>query len=511
MRFLLFFTFLVTYCLVYSQHLELCNPQIGSFGRHALQRDSIINNSSVFPRMIESEFHEKSSHSWVRRKMFEEHFTQVHYQDPKHQTNFYLEVDPIFNFQVGRDIYRDRPKETLYTNTRGIRVAASLNNKFGIVSEFYENQSRFPTYLSSFIDVYGVVPGQGRVKDFNEGDEDYAFAIGQLFYRPTSWLSLYAGHGKNKIGEGYRSIFLSENSFVYPYFRIDIEALDKRLTFTQLTTSFQELFRLPVSADTESPFLRRAGNFHYVSYRINNRLRAAIVDGIVMQNVDRNGSRGFYWDQISPIPILSYYVHQNSDDHYSFIGLELSYLLTNGLQTYFQAMRSNAGSYGGQFGIKWWKANKWMILAETNISDQPYRLGNNILAYGHYNQNLGLQRGYENWETAFISQFQFNRVFTSLKFNMFKSIRESNDDVAIYNDYVFTNRFVDPQTGVAILDQFSDLIFLEGSLGYFINRSNGMQLEASYRRRLFTEIGGQETQWISLSFRTYLPQSFYDF
>ena len=124
------------------------------------------------------------------------------------------------NFSFGRELNED---QNLFTNTRGFMVESNLGDNLSFSSSFFENQSIFPNYLNSYIKQNKVVPGQGYARTFKENGFDYAMASGYVSYRSDKFFSVQFGHGKHFIGDGYRSLFLSDNSFNYPYLMIQTD------------------------------------------------------------------------------------------------------------------------------------------------------------------------------------------------------------------------------------------------------------------------------------------------
>ena len=51
-----------------------------------------------------------------------------------------------------------------------------------------------------------------------DGLIDLYYSSGYINYNINSFFDIQLGHGKNFIGDGYRTMFISDNSFNYPYF-----------------------------------------------------------------------------------------------------------------------------------------------------------------------------------------------------------------------------------------------------------------------------------------------------
>ena len=93
--------------------------------------------------------------------------------------------------------------------------------------------------MYSYIKQNKVVPGQGYARTFKENGFDYAMASGYVSYRSDKFFSVQFGHGKHFIGDGYRSLFLSDNSFNYPYLMIQTDL--GKIQYTNLYAEFMDI------------------------------------------------------------------------------------------------------------------------------------------------------------------------------------------------------------------------------------------------------------------------------
>ena len=62
---------------------------------------------------------------------------------------------------------------------------------------------------------------------------------GYVIYRPNNMFTLQFGHGKHFIGNGYRSLLLSDNSFNYPFLRI--QTTFGKIQYTNLYAELQDI------------------------------------------------------------------------------------------------------------------------------------------------------------------------------------------------------------------------------------------------------------------------------
>ena len=147
-------------------------------------------------------------------KVFFDHLIHIKPKSGK----FEFKVDPLLNVELGRAFYDTTSiQQRISTNTRGFIASGKIGKDFYFETMFSENQSQFPYYISKYNNQTKIIPGQGRYKVFKTTGYDYAFSSGFISYQPFKRLNIQLGHGKQKIGNGYRSLLLSDNAFNYPY------------------------------------------------------------------------------------------------------------------------------------------------------------------------------------------------------------------------------------------------------------------------------------------------------
>ena len=119
----------------------------------------------------------------------------------------------LSNLSLG---YEKEESQQTFTNTRGFVINGLIGSKVSFHTSFVENQSVFPNYIDSLIrtSIHDyVIPGQGRGRTYNNNGFDYAMSSGFVSIEASNTFTLQFGHGKHFIGNGYRSLLLSDNTF----------------------------------------------------------------------------------------------------------------------------------------------------------------------------------------------------------------------------------------------------------------------------------------------------------
>lgn len=161
----------------------------------------------------------KETDTWGGRKLWNEHLVQLQADD------YWFAIDPIFDLEVGKDT--DADFGSTYNNTRGFLVQGGLGDKLNFYATVYESQGRFAQYVNEYAEslkAFGpdpaIIPGRGIAKRFKTDAYDYPVAEAYLSYTPAKFINMQFGHGKNFIGDGYRSLLLSDVASPHPFLKL---------------------------------------------------------------------------------------------------------------------------------------------------------------------------------------------------------------------------------------------------------------------------------------------------
>jgi len=441
--------------------------------------------------------------------------------------NFHLTIDPLFNFEY---IYEKDNENTLYNNTRGIVLKGKVGENLAFFSEFYENQSVFPGYLTDFIKQYRIVPGQGLVKNFKESGYDYAYATGIVSYSPTQNFNFQFGHGKNFIGDGYRSLLLSDNSFNYPYLKITTNIW--KLQYTNLYTSFIDM----QSQHTyESGFMRKYGTIHLLSINIGRSVELSFFEGIIWQAADSTGRRGIDINYLNPVIFYRPVEFSLSSPDNAIIGMNLKYRISDNYLLYGQAVVDDLdiGSFTDTSGTAGYILNKYGYQAGIRAYDiftvenldlqteynsvRPYVYAHKTPSqnYTHYNQALAHPLGANFNESVTIVRYRYKDWALRLKFNYAVYGEDTagshwGKDIFVA-DYDAQNGF--PSWGNEICQGVrTTLMYQDVRLSYLINPNTNLNAFIGFvNRTVKSDIEDMNTSIICFGIRTSLTNHYYDF
>jgi len=426
----------------------------------------------------------KSGKSWVGKRLFHEHFIWLDSGDVR------LTIDPIINFEFGSDDQLDnRDNPNLYKNTRGFVARLQLGKKVALESTFRENQAVLPYYLHERTRLSGVAYGQGRVKTFKDSGFDFAMASAYLSVSPNERVNIQMGTGKHFVGEGHRSLLLSDVAFNSPFLRVNTNWFKGKLQYQNLYTLHQDLTRLESTTNSEGLFERKQAATHFLEFSPHHKLNIALFESTIFPSLDTSGNIPVGINYWVPVIFLNTLLENDKSKGNNKVGLNLNYRMVRTIQLYGQ-LALQSGNVNYQVGTKVFPYKNIMLQAEFNKVSAQSR--SNL--FTHYNESLAHPVYYESSEVIGIAQFQHNRFLTRAAANV---ILNENIDVTVIDfrqsyivnpSYNFTLQFgiqmriVDNFNGIPRTQTFSEIgaLGLQSNFIYFGLSTNLQNIYTNY-------------------------------
>lgn len=514
----------------FSQNLlfpqEYIWDQYKNASAYTLLSKDTLQNTSLFPNRIvspidfdKSNFY-KENRKWLVRKLFQDSWISINKSDTLagEVNQFRFSLDPLFNFQYGKT---NETESYCYTNTRGIIARLGINNNFYFETAFSENQSTFLSYVDDAVQSSKEVVGQGRWKKFKDGTGyasgyDYAMASGVVWWKPAKWFEIYAGHGKQKIGNGYRSLLLSDQSFNYPYARFDFNITKAHLKYT---TTYALLMNTKATANanptqftppgTEVLLQKKPFSFQYLSWTPEKHFSIGLFQGIVWQPTDAQNKADVHLDFVNPVIGINTAVHGFNSYPKILLGADATVKILKDLHLYgqfaFDGEKVNNESkkgYGIQGGVKWFNAftlKNLFMQGELNMyRNRLYSINSvsSVTGYTHYGNQLTLPAYGDNGnELVGIAAYRFKRIMFSGKGN-----------------FMFYNYYLNKDL------QRKYITSIDAKLSVIINPKSNMNISVGSMSRNFNSLTlkqifkkGTVDQMFYISFKTSLYNIYFDF
>lgn len=452
-----------------------------------------------------------------QRKLFHEDLIQYRSEEEE----FDIRINPLMNFSLIADenigVFTPHPNfgsavpdpsdKMGYTNTRGIQILGQLGKRFTFYTEVYENQIDLPGYVKDWsVQNELVSPGQGIVDFLTDGQYDYLIATGYIQYRSKKYFTFEFGNGKNFIGDGYRSLLLSDNAPNYPYFKIQTEF--GKVKYMNLYTKYLDVN----PSNQDDNHYSKWSAAHYLTFNVGNKLSFGLFETTMWGN--RENQKGYDVTYLNPIIFYRSLEFMNGSEGVNvLIGGNAQFKIRPKTALYgqfildeFKIKEIFAGDgywgnkYGFQFGVKsfdLFKVKNLNFLSEVNyvrpftysheVSNTPGEGG--LSNYGHLNQGLAHPLGANFIEWLSAVNYQYRRwVLNGELMIATKSFNNPGENFGgdIYLSNLYENRPNGDYGYDMLIGNKVDIIHLNGTIGYLINPTYNLKIEAGLTVRQFT-------------------------
>lgn len=421
---------------------------------------------------------------WFGRKLYDEDLLNIYKENVSLKINF---LPDIF---IGND-----EENFIWNNTRGFKFNGSVSSNFSFNLEIYETQSKFANYIDSINLTQKAVIGQGWFEPRNTKGlmYDYTYAIANIAYK-TKYFRFNLANDKLFIGDGYRSLLLSDVSVPYPYLNITFES--KKLQYSAIY--MQHIDQMAPKLSPELGFQKKWAVMHYLNWNIGSKWSLGLFDAVVWQDADTTGKRGFEMSYANPIIFLRAAEYNTSSSDNALLGINLKYKLNNNNKIYSQLLIdelkiseyvANKGWWANKFGLQLglrsrniFRMEKLNGFTEFNlVKPYTYSHKNTLRSYTNYGEALAHPIGANFIENVTRLEYAFGRWTTLLQVNYAQygldSITGTNVGKNILASYYSRDRDYNNKLLQGIP---GSLLFIDTRLGYVFNPKTNLKLELGY-------------------------------
>lgn len=336
--------------------------------------------------------------------------------------DFMVKVDPVIEFGLGYEKGSTIPGRK-FVNTRGIELRGWISRKVGFYFYAADNQMRPPDYVirtvnktvifdSGYTQV-GQVPYAGYYKNFKETGFDFFNARGYITFKPIKPITVAFGTDRNFVGNGERSLFLSNFSNEYLFLKLQTKVW--KLDYTNL---FIEGIENYDHFEGDKLLSKRFATFHHLSLNATRWLNLGLFEGIVFTR-----SQGFELHYLNPIIFLRPTENYLGSDDNALIGVDGKINLVKHVSLYAQfilddlnvtELRKFNGYWGNKFGaqagmkyIDAFTVKNLDLQGEINVvRPYTYTHSDTTNSYTNYNLPLAHPLGANFYEVLGVIRFQ---------------------------------------------------------------------------------------------------------
>ena len=397
-----------------------------------------------------------------------------------------LQINPIFYGNISYD--KDVAKDYGFIFTRGAMARATIDKKVTFYTQMTENQVRYPQFLNQKADSLKSIPTKGFFQRDPNQVWDYFDAKAAVSADVTKHINAKLGYDQHFWGDGYRSLFMSNNANNAAFLELNTNFW--KINYTNL---YQELLLDGrVGPDAVKP--KRYMVSHHLSFDAADWLNLGFYESIVFARENQ-----FEFHYLNPVIFFRAIEQQVGSPDNVMVGLNYSALVKSRLKLYGQLVldefrfddltggnKSWANKIGFQQGAKYIDAfgvEQLDLQAEVNrVRPYTYMHNKRETNFTHYGSAIAHPLGANFTEVVGIARYQpYNKMRLSgmLTYaNYGTDIDErswGNDIFKDYRDRPFDNG-VEQGQGIA-----NQSLNVQGLVSYELKHNLNLDLQGVFK------------------------------
>ena len=403
------------------------------------------------------------------------------------EKDFFLAVNPILQLQQS---YQTGNSDRIFVNSKGATLRGRIGKGIGFDAYVTDNQERGPDYFQQRVDSFDAVPGAGFYKPFKTTAYDYIDARGSIHFNAGKYFFFQFGYDKNFIGNGYRSLMLSDFGNSYLFLKINT-----RIWKIQYHNLFMELVPQTINISAGNKILdKKYAAMHHLSINATKWLNVGVFEAVIFGRANH-----FEFSYLNPIIFLRAAEQQTGSADNAVIGFDFKANAGHQGQFYGQLIldefllkevKAGDGWWGNKFGFQ--AGGKYInafgvknldVQMEANfVRPFTYSHFDSVANVTHYNQPLAHPLGASFFEGIAMATYQPKPKWTiqakviywkqgldSANSNFGSNIFKMNSTRSI-GDYGYSIatgvRSNGVNTSALVSYEWKENLYLEGSLMY---------------------------------------------
>ncbi|MBL7720228.1 MAG: hypothetical protein JNL72_15435 [Flavipsychrobacter sp.] len=400
--------------------------------------------------------------------------------------NFFLVANPVISYQYMKE--QNNPNN-LFWSGRGAEIRGIIADKVGFYTYFTDNQENVPSFVNNWIGRQSAVPGADFYQTPKPGVFDYMQARGYVdFAAVKDHINVTFGYDKHFIGDGMRSMFLSDFAAGAAFLRLTTKVwkLNYQNLYMELTPQYVR------GADRRLP--HKYATMHHLSVNVTRWLNIGAFESVMFSRRDR-----YEFGYLNPIIFYRQVERAMGSPDNVNLGMNAKIIIAKHVQLYGQVMLDEFKSKE-LFGGRGWWGNKFGLQAGLKYFDaftiknldiqgeinavRPYSYSHydSTANYTHYNQPMAHPLGAGFAEAIGVIRYQpAKNLFIMLKGSYYKQGLDSNG--TNFGSNIFME--YDTRTseyGVGLINGVpANCLTLEGLVSYEIRPNIFLDLGATQR------------------------------
>lgn len=416
--------------------------------------------------------------------------------------NCMLTIDPYIEVNIGKS---DRKDGYLPTGFAGIDVKGVFFQQLTFQVTAFDGMTEFPSYMDYYIDQHdGAVPGEVEARHHQGGHLSYFHLNASANWVPDEHITVGAGYGKLFLGDGYRSLLLSDFAGDYPYLRL--KARFWKLTYNVIYSRYENH---RIVDGMRQP---KYSVIHYLGANIGKRFQVGFFENTIWLGRDTDFQRGFDVQYLNPLVLMRPVEFSLGSTDNAMMGLTGKYAFKTGYiygqfglddinlgQTFEHKQQHLNNKYFFQIGA--WSHS---LFGLKNLDWRLEWNGVRPYTYGHRKPDQNYTHNYQPLADPlqanfheFISIFNYSRGRWYGRLEDLLALRGENPGLTYNNgeDLWGGEANVPPLGSKTLQGDVYHYWYHQLSLGYLLNPKNRLSLQADffYRSRSGNSLNQSES------------------
>ncbi|MCB0699982.1 MAG: hypothetical protein H6551_01715 [Chitinophagales bacterium] len=405
--------------------------------------------------------------------------------------DLFLSINPVISV-IGTS-EQNNPGSPLFASGRGVEVRGRILDKIGLYTYFTDNQEEVPAHVGKWVDSFSAVPAADYYKITGTNTYDYLLARGYIdFAAIKDHINITFGYGRHFIGDGMRSLFLSDYSAAATFLRINTRVW--KLNYQNLYLELKPQYVR--GSDKRLP--RKYATIHHLSANAFDWLNVGIFEAVVFDRQDR-----YEFSYMNPIILYRQIERSLGSPDNVLLGINFKALVLKHIQLYgqfildeftFSELKAGNGYWANKFGLqlggKYFDAftvNNLDLQGEINlVRPYTYTHYDSTANYSHYNQPLAHPLGAGFLEFIGMIRYQpIKNLYTEFKGTYYQQTTDTNGSNFggnIFMDY--DNRA--EQYGVSLINGVrAQCAIARFNVSYELRENLFIDAGATYRKKVY--------------------------
>jgi hypothetical protein len=434
-------------------------------------------------------------------------------------------LDPIVN--LGYTLEKGNTvSQNLIESSFGFNMQNSFGKKWSSQIAVLADHSKYPSHVNALVQTKNISPGYGY-STLNRSFHGQA----NITFTPDDNFTLQLGYGKNFIGDGYRSLFLSDNANSYPYLKVTANVW--KLKYMALYTNYQDIRN---SDGNTSKYFQKLSTVHYLSLNATKWWNIGLFESIIWQSQEGDFYRGYDINYFNPVIMLRPTEYSQGSSDNALLGASMKFKIKKKNILYTQLILDEfllgeiksgngwwANKYGYQFGLKSydfaWVKNLTLQLEYNMVRPFTYSHSytptsiSTLQNYAHFNAPLAHPLG-----------ANFNEAMASLSYQKKRWIIETMATVSIVgfdtnsttsvgqNLYIPNNNRASEYGNTTSQGLTTDIINSTIKVSYLLNPKSQLLLQAGVTNRSYkNSLENTSNNLFFIGIKTAIGNRYFDF